>query len=243
MRILVAVSAYNEEASICKTLRDLKEHNFGYDIVVFDNGSTDNTAKLVQAMDVEVVIHPINTGSSMGVVTSYYLYAFKKGYDILCQVDGDGQHLAREIYKIVEPVKRGEADYVIGSRFLTNEGFQSSFIRRNCINLFSFLCTVITKTRITDITSGFRAYSKKTIEFYGKNYRKEIFDINHQLLLAALAGAKVCEVPVIMKEREFGVSEFSNIVNALGFPIKGLINIIGSYLQKRVVRKMEGCFQ
>jgi glycosyltransferase involved in cell wall biosynthesis len=129
-RVLVAVIAYNEEKNLPNTLRDLREYGPQVDIVVIDNGSTDRTKDVAIAAGVPVVSHCVNSGGSMGTVMSYFLYAHRNRYDCLCQFDGDGQHVAAELTKIIAPVLEGSADYVIGSRFLSKEGFQSYFLRR-----------------------------------------------------------------------------------------------------------------
>jgi len=230
-RILIAVIAYNEEKNIRTTLEDLIDNNFGYDIVVIDNGSLDNTVKIAGEMGIPCVTHFINSGASSGTLMTYFNYAYRNGYDILCQFDGDGQHVASELPKIVDPIVNGEADYVIGSRFLKKEGFQSYAVRRLGIRIFAIIDSMILRRKVTDITSGARAYNKNVIEFFGKKYRHEVYDTNQLLLLSHFAGARIKEVPVVMKEREHGKSEF-HLINALGFPVKGVINIIGTVLQR-----------
>ena len=235
MRILIAVIAYNQEKNIKKTIKDLMDHNIGFDIVVIDNGSTDNTKKFAFEMNVPVVSHFINSGHSYGTVMTYFNYAFYNDYDILVQFDGDGQHLASELPNIINPIKNGY-DYAMGSRFINKVGFQSTGLRRIGIKLFSAITSFLIKQKITDITSGARAYSKKVIETFAKKYQHEIFDTSQLLLVSYYAGAKIIEVPIIMKEREFGVSEF-NPIFAIGFILKGFINILGITIQISNFRK------
>jgi glycosyltransferase involved in cell wall biosynthesis len=229
MRILVAVIAYNEERSIKKTLEDLIKNNSGFDIIVIDNGSIDNTRQNVKDMGVGVVSHIMNSGHSGGTIMTYFNYAYYHNYDILVQFDGDGQHLASELPKIIQPVLLGN-DYVIGSRFINNEGFQSTTVRKMGIKLFSAIASFLIGKRITDITSGARAYSGKVIELFAKKYRHEIYDTSQLLLIAHYSSAKILEVPIKMKEREHGISEYNPLFTA-GFVIKGLINIFGIVIQ------------
>ncbi len=169
---------------------------------------------------------------------SYFLYAYKNDYDVLCQFDGDGQHIASELHKIIEPILKNEADCVIGSRFISKEGFQSHRLRRMGIRLFSAVDSAIMGQKLTDVTSGFRAYSRRLIEFFGKHYRHEIFDnINQFLILSHFSGARILEVPVVMRKREHGVSQY-NFFQSLIFPIKGFVTIVGCLLQRNEVRKM-----
>ncbi len=235
IKILIAVIAYNEEKNIRRTLSELMKHNFGFDVVVIDNGSYDRTKQICEDMGIHIISHCVNTGSSFGTVMTYFLYAYQNNYDILCQFDGDGQHIASELPKIIEPLQKKDADLIVGSRFINKEGFQSSFFRRIGIKLFSYLGSKMIGQKVTDVTSGFRAYNRMLIEFFAKHYKHEIYDTNQLLLLSSFSGARIKEVPVEMKEREHGISEY-NFFNSLVFPLKGLVNIIGCYLQKNHVR-------
>jgi glycosyltransferase involved in cell wall biosynthesis len=239
VNVLVAVIAYNEEKNIRSTLENLLAAGGDYDVVVIDNGSSDDTRSICLEMGVPVVSHCTNTGSSMGTVKTYFLYAYRNDYDVLCQFDGDGQHLAGELRKIIEPVAKGEADYVIGSRFLEREGFQSSFMRRIGIRLFSILDSFFIGHRVTDVTSGFRAYGRTVIRFFATRYQQEIIDTSQLLLMSHFSGARIVEVPVMMKDREHGASEY-NLKNSIGFVLYGLVNVLGSWLQRKQVGPVGG---
>jgi glycosyltransferase involved in cell wall biosynthesis len=238
VKTLIAVIAYNESLSIRATLEDLRAHNFGYDIVVVDNSSSDRTVELCREMGVKVIPHCVNSGGAMGTVTTYFSCAYQYGYDCLCQFDGDGQHLAAELPKIVEPVRRGVADYVIGSRFLERKGFQSTTVRRWGIRLFSALDSRIMGQRVSDVTSGFRAYGRGVIKFFACAYRFELHDTNQLLLASHFSGARILEVPVVMRERRHGQSEF-NLANAVAYPFLGVVNILGVWLQRQRIRNVQ----
>lgn len=236
MKILIAVIAYNEEGNIEGVIEDLVANNFGYDIVVIDNGSLDNTALLCRKYNITVISHCVNTGGFNGAFLSYFMYAYAYNYDIVCQFDGDGQHSAAELPGITEPLVRGAADVVIGSRFIKKEGFQSYFFRRIGIRFFSFLLSMITGKKFTDITSGFRAYNRKIIEYFGYYSNFIINDVVHEFIIYThYLGGKIIEVPVLMKQRNAGKSEY-NIWNAVFFPIKSIISIFGSILRKRQIQ-------
>jgi glycosyltransferase involved in cell wall biosynthesis len=201
-----------------------------------DNSSTDHTVETCRQLGVRVIPHCVNSGGAMGTVTTYFQAAYQDGYDCLCQFDGDGQHLASELPRILQPVHRGQADYVIGSRFLTKEGFQSTHLRRLGVRLFSRLDSAIMGQRVTDVTSGFRAYSRSAIEFFARAYRFELHDTNQLLLASHFSGARVLEVPVIMRERLHGQSEF-DLANAVAYPLLGVVNILGVWLQQRNIQR------
>lgn len=232
MKILIAVIAFNEAENIKSTLQDLSDNNFGYDIVVIDDGSSDNTASLAADFGVAVIRHSINTGNAMETVKTYFTYAYRNHYDVVCQFDGDGQHIASELKKIIDPIKENAAEYIIGSRFLEKEGFQSSFFRRVAINSLSLICSKLMKQRITDITSGFRSYGRKTIHFFAREYKSEVHDTTQLLLLSYFAGIRIKEVPITMKARQFGESEF-NPLRAISYVLKSFTNVLGTLLQRK----------
>ena len=239
-KVLVAAIAYNEEQNIKKTLDDLLSNNFGYDIILVDNGSLDNTKSIAEAMGISVLNHCINTGSSASTVKSSFLYSDFFDYDSMCQFDGDGQHIAQELPKIIKPIIDGDADMVIGSRFIEKIGFQSSATRRIGIRLFSKIVSLISKNHITDVTSGFRAYNKKTIQYFARQHKHELYDTNQFLLLAHKANLRIAEVPVVMKEREYGSSEFG-LHHAFVYPVMSMISIVGVLLQgTKTKRKING---
>jgi glycosyltransferase involved in cell wall biosynthesis len=238
MKVLISVISYNEEANIEATLRDLLDNNFGYDIVVIDNGSIDRTGEICERLNVPVVRHCVNTGSSVGTLLSYFSYAYAGEYDVLCQFDADGQHVASELPKLISPIVADQADISIGSRFIERVGFQSTPTRRVGIWMFSNLFTWVTGSRVTDITSGFRAYNRDVIEFFGHAYRDPIYDsMNQFLLLAVFAGLRVCEIPTLMQPRQFGESEF-NFWNSVTFPVKGVMAYIACLLQRERIRRL-----
>ena len=129
---LAIVPAYNESASIARVVAELGEHAPGFDVVVIDDGSTDETAERARAAGADVVRHPFNLGIG-GAVQSGYMYAAERGYDIAVQVDGDGQHDPRCLHDLLAHLDaHRELDMVTGSRFLADDGdgFRSSAPRR-----------------------------------------------------------------------------------------------------------------
>lgn len=207
MKKLVIIPAYNEEESILETVRDIRENAADFDYVVINDCSRDRTLEICRANGIHVLDLPVNLGIG-GAVQTGYLYALKNGYDIAVQVDGDGQHDAKYLRPMLEALERESADMVIGSRFINNEGFQSSGVRRLGIRFFSVLIRVLFGARITDATSGMRMCNRKVQELFVKDYPR---DYPEPEVVCRLLRKKcrVIEVPVVMKERSGGVSSIS----------------------------------
>lgn len=248
LRVLIGVIAYNEEASIEGVLRELLAFStrsrregspYLFDIVVIDNASTDSTPQLVRAAGIPLVRHSINNGGSMGSVLTYLRCADQGRYDVLIQFDGDGQHVAAEIPKLLEPIHTGSADYVVGSRYLEREGFQSTFLRRIGIRIFNLAVRLACGERITDSTSGFRAYNSKVIAFFANGFPHELIDPIQLRMISKYSGARIVEVPVVMRERSGGRSEF-DAINSLRFVVKGLVTVFACTLQRARLERAAG---
>lgn len=234
MKILLVVSNYNEEMAIQDTIDDIRKNSsIQADILVIDNCSTDRSLEIIKELNVDYLHHPVNTGGSAGVIKTAFKYAHYHNYDIYCHMDGDNQHVASELHKIVNPLlENSSIDVVTGSRFFDKEGFQSTFIRRMGIILFSKLISFVTKTKFTDITSGFRAYNKKAIEFYATKFQQEIETITQMELRMYYASLKCVDVGVKMRPRFTGKSEV-NMKYALKFPVYNFISYIGTIIQNQ----------
>lgn len=213
-KILIIIPAYNEEANILKTYYSIIEHNkkngTNYDVIVINDGSIDNTEKICLDNDISMIslIHNLGIG---GAVQTGYKYAYMNNYDIALQYDGDGQHDVNYIDNITKPIIDGKCDFVIGSRFVDKNSseFQSSRMRRIGISIISFFIKIITKKKLYDVTSGFRAGNKKVIKYFANNYPIDYPEpiTNAELLKM---GYKIKEVPVSMNEREGGKSSIGS---------------------------------
>lgn len=127
MKVLVIIPAYNEEENILDTIKDLEEHFPQADRIVINDASYDETKSVLEKNKVDYIDLPVNLGIGGGVQTGY-MYAYERGYDIAVQMDGDGQHCAAELEKIIQPIAEGAADVVIGSRFIKKKVFSLRFI-------------------------------------------------------------------------------------------------------------------
>ena len=207
MKKIAIIPAYNERDSIVKTVKDLKEKAPGFDYVIINDCSSDDTLELCRQQGLNVLNLPINLGIG-GAVQTGYLYAYHNDYDIAVQFDGDGQHDAEYLEMMSEILEKEEMDMVIGSRFITKEGFQSSGLRRVGIRYFTFLTRLLFGQGITDATSGMRMCNRKVMELFIKDYPRDYPEPDSVSMLLRHK-YKIKEVPVIMHERKAGVSSIS----------------------------------
>ncbi len=217
MKKLAIIPAYNEEGNIEKTVRDIEQNAPGFDYVIINDCSTDGTLSICHKNGYNVVNLPVNLGIGGGVQTGY-LYAWRNGYDVAVQFDGDGQHTASFLNIMAEHLTKNDLDMVIGSRYITKDGFQSSGMRRLGIRYFTGLIRLLTGRRITDPTSGMRMVNRSVIELFAKDYPKD-YPEPESVTTILRRKKKVEEIPVVMNAREAGVSSISP-VNAVYYMIK-----------------------
>lgn len=216
-KILVIIPAYNEEKNIVRVVTQLTKTVPEVSYIIINDCSCDNTARICRKYGYNYMSLPINLGIG-GVVQAGYQYALDHDYDIAVQMDGDGQHDAKYIHRIIQPIIDEEADIVIGSRFLTGEGFQSSGMRRAGINFLSFLIRLCSGTRVKDVTSGFRAVNRKFIRIYAGEYSQD-YPEPEAIIAGAMNQGRIKEVPVIMHERKAGISSI-NLWGSVYYMIK-----------------------
>lgn len=207
MKCLIIIPAYNEAANIEKVINNIVQNYPQYDYVIINDGSTDKTEKVCINAGYQVLNLPINMGIG-GAVQTGYRYAKKNNYDVAVQIDGDGQHDVAFLEDMLKLLESGEADVVIGSRFVQKEGFQSSQIRRVGIRFLSILARILTGVQIRDITSGYRVVNRRFIEIYANDYPAD-YPEPEAMIIAAVHGGIIKEYPVIMRERENGTSSIT----------------------------------
>ena len=211
-KILVLVPCYNEEENIVATIERLKATCPGVDFLVINDCSTDSCPALLKSHGYPYLDLPINLGIGGGVQCGYQ-YARDNGYDVAVQMDGDGQHDPHYLFHVVDPVLQGQYDMCIGSRFIQKEGFQTSFMRRVGIRFLSGLIRLLCGKQVLDVTSGFRAANSRMIEYFSRHYASD-YPEPEAILSASLSGFRVGEVPVVMQERQGGMSSISTFKSA-----------------------------
>ena len=203
-RVLVMIAAYNEEENIESVVDDLIRNYPRYDYVVINDGSTDGTERILKERHYNHVCLPVNLGIG-GAIQTGYLYAYRNGYDIAVQLDGDGQHDPKYIADVIRPIEENTADYVVGSRFVTGEGFQSTGARRTGIRFLSGLIHLLCAQKVKDVTSGFRAVRRQSIRAFAEHYPTD-YPEPEAIMDAAMRKERIAEVPVVMRERQHGTS-------------------------------------
>lgn len=225
MKVLIIIPAYNEQDNILATIDDIQKNAPFGDYIVINDCSTDSTKSVLQLERANYLDLPVNLGIGGGVQTGYR-YALENDYGIAIQFDGDGQHDASYIKKLIEPLEKGEADIAIGSRFIEKEGFQSSPLRRVGIKFLSDLIHLLCGVRVYDVTSGMRAVNKRVIREFAQNYAQD-YPEPEAILSSGLDGARIIEIPVKMRERQNGTSSI-NAMKSMYYMIKvSLALIIG----------------
>lgn len=204
MKRLVIIPAYNEEGSILTTVQDVLDHAPGFDYVVVNDCSRDSTRQICREHHLNLLDLPINLGIG-GAIQTGYRYALEHGYDMAVQIDGDGQHDARYLQIMADKLEAEGLDMVIGSRFIENQGFQSTGIRRFGIQFFKVLIKLLFGTTITDATSGMRLCNRRVLEQFSDDYPQD-YPEPETVARLLRRGFRVEEVPVVMRERQAGES-------------------------------------
>lgn len=234
MKTLVIIPAYNEAKSIVAVVDSVNQQ--GYDYIVINDGSTDETLAVCQLNDINVITLSRNLGIG-GAVQVGHKYAFRNGYDVDVQIDGDGQHDVSYIPVLVREIEKG-ADLVIGSRFLEEtSGFKSTFMRRVGIRWISGLVRLLYKAKVTDPTSGFRASGRKALELFSQSYPID-YPEPESIAEALNNGMTIVEVPVHMNERTEGKSSIGFFDSAY-YMIKVTLAILIEASAKPTKRKKE----
>ncbi len=230
------IPAYNEEESILKTVNSVVEYgkkcDFELDYVIINDGSSDNTISICCKNNLNYIDLIQNLGIG-GAVQTGYIYADLKKYDIAVQFDGDGQHDIRSLQNLIAPIVKGEADFVVGSRFIDGtSSFKSTFMRRVGIKWLSLAIYLFSGTKIYDVTSGFRAANRKTIKILAKDYPVD-YPEPESIVSLVKNGISVSEAQVNMFERESGVSSISSW-KSIYYMVKVTLAIFCAGLQRKV---------
>jgi glycosyltransferase involved in cell wall biosynthesis len=231
---LAVVPAYNEAATVSSVVRAIRRYAPAFDVLVVDDGSTDDTERIAQDTGAHVLRPPFNLGIG-GAVQSGFFYALDHGYDYMVQVDGDGQHDPQEIGRLLAVM---DADYsvdmVCGSRFLSDDRrYPAPISRRTGIHIFAFLVSRLVGQRVSDPTSGFRLYNRRAIALFARDYPHDYPEVEAVLMLH-LHRLRMREVPVRMFQRGGGSSSISS-GKSLYYMVKVLLAVFVGLARRRPV--------
>lgn len=230
MKLLIAIPAFNEEASISSVISQIKSELPSALPLVINDGSFDRTAFIAKKAGAAVISMPFNVGVG-GAVRVAFRYAFENGFDRVIQIDADGQHLPSEAKLLLDTVT--ENGIVVGSRFLEKSKlYNVSWARRIAMIILATITSKICKTKLTDVTSGFRIASGKAIELFAHEYPREYLgDTVESLIIAHRNKIQIREVPVIMKAREHGAPS-QNLIKSMWYLLRAILVIALAAIKK-----------
>lgn len=228
MKKLIIIPAFNEELSIQSVVHRIKSSCSDYDYVIINDCSTDNTKRICEQNQLNVINLPINLGIG-GAMQTGYKYAYENDYDFAVQIDGDGQHIPDYVAALEAYLVETGSNMVIGSRFLKlTDGFKSTKLRRIGISFFSWLIAKITGVLITDPTSGFRLVDKSLISEFASEYPSD-YPEPESVAFAIRKGYDIREVSVKMEERQGGVSSIRKL-KSIYYMVKVTLAMLVVYL-------------
>jgi glycosyltransferase involved in cell wall biosynthesis len=245
MRTLVFIPAWNEADSVAAVIDGVRARLPDADVLVVDDGSTDETAARAAKAGATVASLPFNQGLGAALQTGY-LYALREGYEFCAHLDADGQHPPTEVARLLEEVRADRADLVIGSRYRHERGereggasddYKPTISRRIGTSVFRFFLTLATRQRFTDTTSGMRAANRRVMTLFSESYSPDFAEIE-SLQLAVRQGLRVEEVPVRMLERSGGTSFLTPLRSAF-FIFKGVVVLLVGQFRPRKVGGVE----
>ena len=232
LRRVAIVPARNEEASVAAVIDEIRAFDPDFEVVVVDDGSGDRTAEAASSKGARVLRLPFRLGIG-GAVQTGFRYAFENGFDLAVRIDGDGQHDPAQLQAVIEPLLAGEADIVVGSRFVGAAGYRSSRPRRLGIRILSGAVSALVRQRVTDPTSGFQAVNRHGIALFAADYPHDYPEAEATVMLVKHR-LRLREVPVTMRERAAGRSSIGALASVY-YMVKVLLAIVIALFRRNVV--------
>ena len=210
-QVIIIIPAYNEERNIPSLIEKIRCKISEADILIIDDGSADRTARVAEKAGALVASLPFNMGYGAALQTGFK-YALKNRYRYVVQMDADGQHDPASIRKLLDEVKREDADVVIGSRFMSGDNsYKAPLVKRLGMRLFGMIASMITGQPVTDPTSGFQALNRDAMRFYASPYYPVDYPDADVIIMLHRAGLRIREVAVTMHARKEGTSMHSGL--------------------------------
>lgn len=229
IRVLIIIPALNEASTLPSVLEHLGQAGPSYDVVVVDDGSTDNTADIARAAGAIVLSLPFNLGIG-GALRTGFRYAVQQDYDAAVQLDADGQHDPWSIQLLLDQLER--ADFVVGSRFSTGvPAYEVGRTRRHAMRTLELSVRLLTGRRYTDTSSGFRAFNRDVLQYFARSYPSEYMESVEALVNVSYEGFRIVEVPIDMHARAGGSA--SNMHVKLAYHYVRVIATLLARIRKR----------
>ncbi len=239
LKIGIIMPAFNEEKNIDKTLslipKDISEK---LDIIVVDDGSTDDTFEIASKYDTIIIQHPNNKGNGAAIQTGL-AFCKNANYDIVIIIDADGQHEPSYIIDFIKPIVEEQYDYVIGNRFYYF--YDMTIVKKVCSRVMSFILSFFLDQKISDPTMGYRALSSRVVKHLNceSNY-----SITLEMLFKIVPYFYTCEIPIKINQRLYGKSFiklkkyfYKSLFSFTKFYLFPIIHIYSYKLLNRDVRK------
>ncbi len=212
-RVLVAVPAFNEQDTVAAVVAEVRAAVPAAAVLVVDDGSVDRTAEVARDAGADVIVLPFNVGVG-GAMRAAFIYARRRGFDAVVQVDADGQHDPGQIPELLAALDG--ASIVIGARFAGAGNYRVRGPRRWAMTFLARSLSRVAGSPLTDTTSGFRAADRSAIALFARHYPAEYLgDTVESLVIACRAGLKVVQVPVAMRERQGGRASQGPLLSSL----------------------------
>ncbi|GIM45592.1 glycosyl transferase family 2 [Collibacillus ludicampi] len=233
-KVLVIIPAYNEEKSVGHVIQKIRRAVPSVDVLVVNDGSTDATSQVARQAGAQVVDLPFNLGIGGGMQTGY-LYAYRNGYDAAVQIDADGQHDPADLPRLLTHLEKGEADLILGSRYVEKTRYRSTWTRRIGMIILSKMVSLIIGKPVYDTTSGYRVVNRNVMRLFAQNYPTDYPEVE-ALVLVHLNGYKIREVPVEMEERKAGRSSITPL-KSVYYMVKVGLALVMNVLRKPTITK------
>ena len=227
----IIIPAYNEAENIASVITGVQRRSDA-DIIVIDDGSKDQTAEKAGETGAIVICHPFNMGYGAALQTGYK-YAVKKDYDLLVQMDGDGQHDPKYISELFNQVESDKCDLVIGSRFLGEGNYKTGVLKSIGIGLFTFIIQVVCGKRITDPTSGCQSLNRKVFTFFTQDSFPCDYPDANIIIMLQRRGFTVKEIPVTMNPSPKGQRMHKGIVTVSYYLFKMFLSIFITLMREK----------
>jgi glycosyltransferase involved in cell wall biosynthesis len=232
LRRLAIVPAYNEEGSVARVIDEIRDFDPGFEVVVVDDGSGDRTSLVAEAKGARVLVLPFNLGIG-GSVQTAFRYALEEGFELAVRLDGDGQHDPVNLPALLAPVLDGEADVAVGSRYLGDGGYRQSAHRNVGNRILAAAASLVTRSRVTDPSSGFQALNHDAIALFANDYPHEFPEVEATVLVAKHRLRRV-EVSAPMRERLAGTSSHG-VLKSTYFLAKVLLALFVALFRRQAV--------